>query len=349
MSGAAISTTGGRGGEGPRVHFFLPGERDLEALRRIRPDGPEAAFRRGERVWILRTYAALREAGLPVELAGEVPDGADVLVFHAKHRKLVARRWRRLRGTVLVAARADGREAAVADVEVVQNGTFADGRRRFFVPHWPQPGLVPRDPERGEAVRTVAYKGLSRHLDAGFRAPEWARWLAERDIVWTETGRDWADTAIDDLVLDWHDYSTVDVVLAVRPHDPRGHTSKPASKLVNAWAAGCPAVLGVETAFRELRRSHLDYIEVGSVAGAQEAVDRLRTDPGLYRAMVENGRRRVEAFTVAAVTERWTRLLFEEVPRASSRGRRSRGLVALRPLVWTGRAAGRLLAGRPSR
>src|SRR5436309_1927650 len=80
------------------------------------------------------------------------------------------------------------------------------------------------------------------------------------------------------------------LVLAVRPEGRS--TNKPASKLVNAWLAGVPALLGPEIAYRELRRSELDYCEVSSLAEAQAAVDRLLGDPGLYNAMVENGRAR---------------------------------------------------------
>ncbi len=298
---------------------------------------------------MLQTWARLRDAGCAVELVGEVPRGAEVLVFHTKHRRLVARAWRRLRGTVLVSVRADGREAAIADVEIVQNGRFADGRHRFFIPHWPQPGLIPRDPSRGAEVRSVAFRGLSRHLHPELRSPAWASWLADRGIEWSSTEHDWNPATIDRLSLDWHDYRHVDVVLALRPPDPNGHRSKPASKLVNAWAAGCPAVLGEEYAYRELRRTALDYLEVADPAAARSCVQLLCSSPALFEDMVANGRSRARDFTVPVITAKWAELLYERLPLLANRGRTGRSQAWLRPAVWAAHAVGRLVCGRPTR
>ena len=68
--------------------------------------------------------------------------------------------------------------------------------------------------------------------------------------------------------------------------------TKPASKLVNAWAAGVPAMLGPEPAYRELRSSPLDFLETPAAEAVLDAIDRLRGEPGLYAAMAENGLRR---------------------------------------------------------
>jgi hypothetical protein len=125
----------------------------------------------------------------------------------------------------------------------------------------------------------------------------------------------------------------------VRPPERKLRRSKPATKLVNAWQAGVPALLGPEQAFQELRRSELDYLEVASVAEAREAVLQLRRDPGLYRAMVENGLRRGEEFAPEALVPRWAGLLFETIPALAER--RSR---LVRRLPLPARAAGRWLA-----
>ena len=45
------------------VTFYLPGERDLERLRRLDPDRDWDEFVRGEHAWILQTYLRLRRAG----------------------------------------------------------------------------------------------------------------------------------------------------------------------------------------------------------------------------------------------------------------------------------------------
>jgi hypothetical protein len=67
-------------------------------------------------------------------------------------------------------------------------------------------------------------------------------------------------------------------------------------------------------AYRELRRSELDYLEVGSLEEAKAAVLRLLERPDLYQSMVENGRRRGAEFTAEATLSRWTSLLHRKIP-----------------------------------
>jgi hypothetical protein len=296
-----------------RVTFFLDGEEDLASLRRLDPDRDWRQFQRGEQVWVVQTFLRLARAGLPVELAA-VPPSEGLIVFHAKQARALRRQAHLLGNAVLVAARADNRQPLIADFEILQNPCFADGRRRFHIPHWPQPGLLPRDPARGTAIRRLVYKGFDGNLNPEFRRPEWRQLLAERGIEWVVDAAPFAGRETDSQIIDWPDFREADLILAVRPGDRRRSTNKPASKLVNAWLAGVPALLGPEVAYRDLRRSELDYFEVASLAEARAAVDRLLGDPGLYRAMVENGRARARDFTAEALLPRWEKLLFETLP-----------------------------------
>jgi hypothetical protein len=330
-----------------RCTFFLSGGEDLAALGRLDPDRDWREFQRGERAWVLQTYLFLRQAGFPAELA-DAPPEEGLVVFHAKEARALAR-LRPAPGVALVGVRADNREPLIADFEVLQNGRFADGRRRFAVPHWPQPGLLPRDPARGTRVERVAYKGYAQNLHPGLQSPEWTVFLAGRGLAWVADAVPFAGRATDRDALDWPDFRDVDLLVALRPPDRRLWTAKPATKLVNAWLAGVPAILGPEVAYRELRRSPLDYLEAATVAEAREAVLRLSADPDLYRTMVENGRARAAELSREAVAGRWIRLLTEEIP---ARVDPARGL-PLRPLPLSLRTAvrraGRLLSGRPAR
>jgi hypothetical protein len=328
-----------------RVTFFLDGEEDLESLRRLDPDRDWRHFQRGEQVWVVQTYLRLARAGLPVELAA-VPPGEGLIVFHAKQARALQRQARLLGDAVLVAARADNRQPLVADFEILQNGHFADGRRRFHIPHWPQPGLLPRDPARGTAIRRLVYKGFDSNLNPEFRRPEWRQLLADRGIEWVVDAAPFAGRATDSQAIDWPDFREADLILAVRPGDKHRTTNKPASKLVNAWLAGVPALLGPEIAYRELRRSELDYFEVSSLAEARAAVDRLLGDPGLYNAMVENGRARAAGFTAEALLPCWETLLFETIPALVPSPWSRRVPLALRA---AGRWLGRTSTLRPAR
>ena len=330
------------------VAFFHSGAREFGPPAAIDPDREPHRFERGEHAWTVQTCVRLARAGLPVGLVDRAPTRG-IVVFHAKERRELLRSLPSGADVLLVGIRADNGECRAADAEVVQNGRFADGRRRVFIPFWPQPGLVPRDPSRGETVRRVAFKGFTRNLAQELRSPAWSDFLASLGIEWVLDGVDYHDHVAGRDGLRWADYRDVDLVVALREPDPRLHTGKPAAKLYNAWSAGVPAVLGREHAYREMRQSELDYLEAEGLAGAQAAVTRLLADPGLYRRMVEHGRRRAAEFTVEHIVERWRALLFAELPAfaATRRGRLIRRTPV--PLKAWVRVASRLLALRPRR
>ena len=330
-----------------RVTFLLAGETDLDTLRTLDPDRDEAALQRGERAWVLQTYLRLARAGHPVELAGVAPrDG--VIVFHVKQRGFL-RRLDAPGRAILLGIRADNRTSGFCDFEVVQNGCFADDRRVFFIPFWPQPALAPRDPGRGGRIERICFKGFVDNLDPAFRTPQFVRALADRGVALEVHGVPWRRAADRDDHLAWGNYNDVDLVLAVRPPDRRLHTSKPASKLINAWHAGVPALLGPEYAYRELRRGPLDYLEVATPDDALAAVDRLRSDPALYRAMVDNGRQRAGRFTHEAVLDRWVKLLFQTLPIRLSAPRPIVDRRVPLPVRWALREAVRVACRRPTR
>jgi hypothetical protein len=111
----------------------------------------------------------------------------------------------------------------------------------------------------------------------------------------------------------WHDYRNADLVLAAREDADVLVQTKPGTKIYNAWLAGVPVLAAPEPAYRELWRSHLDFMEVAGVEDVVGAVDRLNASPTLYGAMVANGEQRGRAFDVGATRARWMALLDEEV------------------------------------
>jgi hypothetical protein len=328
--------------------FFTERAAEFLPLAEAEPERDPSRYSRGEHVWTVQTCVRLARAGHRVTLADRAP-ASGIVVFHVKERRALLRTLPRRADLLLVGARADNRSTGAADVEIVQNGAFSDGRRRIFLPHWPQPGLIPRDPGRGTAIRRAAFKGLRGNLAPAFAGEEWRTFLEARGVEWVEDAAEFDRGGRGAGAVAWHDYSDIDLIVAVRAPDHSLHRSKPATKLLNAWLAGVPAVLGEEFAFREMRRSPLDYIEARDVEEAKAAVARLAGDAGLYRAMVENGRRRAAEFDVAATTERWRALLFETLP-AFADSPRGRLLRRLPPrLKMPLRALLRIAARRPAR
>lgn len=319
------------------VTFFLHGE-PLEELAGLDPDRDWREFVTGERAWILQTFLRLRAAGAGVLLANELP-AEGIVVFSSKQRRLLTRQQRTATAALLVGVREDVGEALIADLEVVQNARQADARRRFFIPFWPQPGMIARDPGRGARIENVAFKGFLGNLHPAFREASWQQFLRDQGIRWLADAAPYKRNAVDAAALEWNDFREIDLIVAVRAPDRELHPRKPATKLYNAWLAGVPALLGPEVAYRELRRSTLDYIEVAGPEEARAAIVRLRAEPGLYEQMVAHGQRRAAEFQTSAVVVRWREFLFVTVPSLLERAdvARWRGR-SLRAKEWSRRA-----------
>lgn len=296
-----------------KVTFLLLGE-DLAALASLDPDADWREFVTGERVWIVQTYLRLRALGHPVALSDSLPREG-IVVFSTKQRRLL----RPLRtAATLIGVRQDLGPALIADVEVVQNLGQADGQRRYMIPHWPQPGLLPRDPARGPAVRVVAFKGFLGNLAGEYHGAHWREFLQRELLEFRADAVEFKERHTDPGSLAWNDYREIDVVLAVRAPRADLYPRKPATKLYNAWHAGVPALLGPELAYRELRQSPLDFIEVADIDAVMQAILQLKRDPDLYQRMVQHGRSRAREFTAASIASRWSELLFRTIPALAS-------------------------------
>ncbi len=284
-------------------------------------------FERGADAWTVVTYLVLKGRGHAVELSSTMlPDRICV-----SHRDNVYRRELPF-DSYIIAVRADRGPVWMSDWQIVQS-PILEGRRSHHLPYWPQPGLLPREPARGARLERVGFMGRERNLAAPFRNDAFRRRLSEMGIelvVRTERG-------------EWHDYRDLDGILAVREGNPLWLSTKPASKLVNSWHAGCPALLGDEPAYETLRRDELDFFKVTSPDEAIAALELLQ-DPVRYRGVVENGRARARDFTVPAVARRWEAFLAEQVSPAYETWRR--GGAAVRRPMRIARFAWRLALSR---
>jgi hypothetical protein len=260
----------------------------------LKPDQCAERMGRGPNCWTIQTYMHLRARGHDVHLSPDyVPNKINVLHYddltlkHWPHRAFV------------VCIQPDRARAAAADMRLVQNHIQVRGSNDHFVYLWPQPGLSPRDPERGRVLKRVGYLGALIYLAQPFRSEEFRRRLAEMNVELVLRGQDSEHVS----------YSDLDAVLAVRAISDYDLSIKPAGKLFNAWIAGCPALLGAEPAYQALRRSPLDYFEVKTPDEAIAALQKLKEDPALFQKIVENGRRRAADFTTEVLCRQWEDLL----------------------------------------
>lgn len=333
------------------VTFYIPDEPNLAEMLQIDPDSDWQLMRRRQR-WLLQTYLRLLHAGHPVKASGSLPSSG-IVVFHAMHKRYVSRLLEPTSRVVLLGIRGDKRQILSADYELVQNGRWADDRQCFFIPYWPQPGLIPRDTSRGTRVNRISYKGFDLNLDDYFRSDGWTRWLIDQDMTWDCSSMSHDLSEQHGVKVNWHDYSNVDVVIALRPkpkrrHEKNGFTGKPATKLYNAWLAGVPAILGPEFAYREIRKSGLDFIDAGDPESVKSAILRLKNDPRLYRAMVDNGRRRAVEYSQQKILEQWEGLLFNKLPGLVEQRNKTARLIP-RSLRAGSRWLTRALSGRTAR
>lgn len=268
--------------------------------------------------WLWNTHVQLREAGVETILVDHVPERGIVVICGY----MVPLTFRSSRDQFLVAVAADSPPRIFADMHVLQNPVQASKMRSSFadpvsvyIPHWPQPGLRPRDSARDERFKRVAFLGAKGQMASFLEQPGFADQLSQLglELVFRH-GR-----------FEQHDYSTIDAVVAVRSFDGNRYPHKPASKLVNAWLAGVPAILGAESAYQALRRSPYDYLEVTAPEQVIDVLKQLKEDIGLRRRVVEQGIRRAKEFSDKRLVSQWVTLLTETIPaardRVSTRGR----------------------------
>ncbi|MBD2461603.1 hypothetical protein H6G89_11130 [Oscillatoria sp. FACHB-1407] len=301
----------------PPIYFYIP--QDQLPFTEV-PDDIDAnwqMFAPGVFAWTLQTYIRLKQDGFPCEFTGSLPDEGIIVM----HRDSVPQKWKPSHKQLFVCIQADRTQHPWAHFHVVHNpqGVLPDGkfeiRNSYYIPHWaPQPGLIPRDPARGDRFENIAFFGHERNLAPELKHPAWEAALTEMGLTWHVIDRD-----------HWNDYSQVDAVVAVRSFNQQDFTIKPALKLYNAWHAGVPAILGCESAFRAERISPIDYLEATS---AEETLSLLRIlveNPDLRQAMVQNGKVRSRETNPTIHLKMWRDLIlgtavpaYENWRRASS-------------------------------
>jgi hypothetical protein len=237
--------------------------------------------------WTLQTYLNLKDYGFNCELVKTLPEEGIVI----SHRDYLGDQLRPGAKVLLICLRADVNRHPYAQLHVVQNphqvipkGMFSLWES-YFIPHWPQPAIIPRDPSRADTFTNVTFMGNEINLVPEFRSEDWYRELELLGLRFQKKLHH----------NEWHDYSDTDVILAIRDFGSENQwRGKPASKLYNAWHAGIPAILGHESAFQLERKTDLDYLEATSMAEVLSALKILKQDPELRRQMVNNGWQRAQ-------------------------------------------------------
>lgn len=267
----------------------------------------------GTVVWTHLTARYLNRKGFRVE-CGNKPPEKGVIFFHGRERKKLMKSLNGFDGVTLVCIQADcDLKIKFCDYWVFQNmAQLSAGSLPYdkFIHHWPQPSLIKRDSSRGSLIENIHYKGLGKNFSFDLNS------LMNDDSSGCTFRYGEGE---ENKEFFWRDYSTADLILAVRPSDNDLWINKPASKLINAWAAEVPALLGKESGYRSLRKSELDYIEVSSVRDILDAIKYLKKNKNLYSDMVSNGLERSKLYDVDAISNNWIKIFNDILDSKSSR------------------------------
>lgn len=150
-----------------KIYFVVSGKhlsREWPELvsdpRPFAPDGCPERILSGRDCWVILTWARLCAADCPFEpvLSCKAVDNA-VCVFHWDDATPAMGVHR----CFAVVAQTDRPRPALSDMTVMQNGLTGETELRRKMPHWPQPGLIPRDPARGDRLETLAYFGSDQY------------------------------------------------------------------------------------------------------------------------------------------------------------------------------------------
>jgi hypothetical protein len=307
--------------DGP-VHCWTM--RPLDGVDDWDPDREPARFADSFGHVVLELFVRLRARGRRITIGPEVRHGSRVVVvlleelvsYDGHVRPGALRRLARASfGRSVVGVRADlplGVAApAFVGTEVMPNqASIVDPVRQRWLPLLPQRGLLARDPDRGATVAAVTCKGFEFNLPPEVRD---GSLTAALDAIGVQLHLD-GDPA------SWPDFRRADVALCMRRDnldwdDPR-HLRKPATKLVNAWAAGAIPLVAPQAGYLELARPGEDALVVTDLDDVVDAVRRLAGDADLVRRLQVGGAERAAELTTERVLDAWEAMFDGGLPGA---------------------------------
>ena len=294
--------------EQTRINIYLPPEVDTTGYPvSLSDDFNMSEDYRVESSWMF--YLMLKGEGLSVQVCREYPKQGILLIHKAFTKKfvwnpdlfVVSMQWdykRDDRGQVHLVS--NEYKTHVSTLRWLDRVTFPG--LQYFVPPPMHPVLTLRNRARGDLFETVAFIGAEKNLEAEFRTDAFKESIARLGMKFI---------IVDDPAK-MTDYSEIDVVLAARKLGQQV-SHKPAQKLINAWRAGVPAILGCEVGYRELKHSNLDYLEVDSGDEVVTGLTRLRDDAEFRNVVIENGLWKAESYTIGEMQRMWAELFRDKI------------------------------------
>ena len=255
--------------------------------------------------WIYQSWNLLQEAGMTLPLSTQPLEQGVVITLGSYLTNVLGMDNKLPEDVFLIDVMADGMPHPAAHLHLSQNKT----QTRYlpsslFMPFWSQARLIPRDPKRGHRVENICFFGDEKNLTPELRTEKWQlRLKQELGISFQLRGN-----------TGWHDYSTIDGIIAIRDFSRSPHFHKPATKLYNAWQAGVPFIGGRDSAYSNDGSSGKDYLVATSPEEVFQYLKRLKEEPVFYSNLIQNGFQSSTLFTRTATLERWKNLIQTIIP-----------------------------------
>jgi len=281
----------------------------------------------GPACWVVQTCLQLQSRGFGCRLTQDPPSAGIVIAHFDDIPQTLSQRG----AAYWVCALADRQNAhPFANYYVLQNPYQRLRTRQpsSHVLHWKQPGLIPRAAARQGLFTHLRFFGEHVSLAPEFTQPDFIGWCEREGFDFQVVPRE-----------HWHNYSDCDAVIGVRGLHAGWVHDKPATKLVNAWVAGAPAILGRESAFRALGAPGETYLEAASMADVRGHLIALRNDRQLLQSIVNSGFARAGCASDDSITQMWVDAIDRQIKPRAARWHRY-GVLRL----WH-RASARLLQG----
>ncbi len=257
--------------------------------------------------WTVQTFYHLSQKGFDVELVTRPVSGAICITHYETTKNLTKNNTTWGADSFIVGIRSDTPPMRVREIQVSQSPALVNDKNSFFICYWPQAELIPRNLQRENKIETLSYFGGPGGLSPVFKDELFKKKLSvlgvALNICYEPKG--------------WNDYSQTDLVIGVRNHHhPLLIKTKPSSKLVNTWQAGCVALLGKEPAFQAVGKVGEDYFEVDTPEDVLRIVQYLKNNPEIYQNMRDLGREKYKEYSFEAIQEQWIKLLTGPVSEA---------------------------------
>jgi hypothetical protein len=237
--------------------------------------------------WVWPLYCQLKSRGMQVSFSYDLEPEA-INFIHGQVARLYFKSLD-FSKYFIIGIRGDFKPFRYGPLEIVQNLNCL-GARRFYMPHFPQPGLCKRNPAR-RVVENVCFAGqVNNSIDTRLLAKDLEK-IGCRFVFKNEG--------------EWQNLEDVDILLGVRSFSKYPYYSKPPTKLFNAWLANIPFVGGYDSAYEQVGRPSLDYLRVSTYDELLSEIKRLKNDPDLYKSLVEEGQKASKQYNEDRISNEW--------------------------------------------